>query len=304
MPDEPKIALYKGKELFFTGLSVHYTDESPKRRQAMKLVLRGVQRLIAYMILLVHSLLVGCQSWDLPFINGSLTEGLIACYSFEGNTLDASGNHLTGQLINGATYGTNREGTARSALQLDGIDDYFEIPDDAILRPDSISISLWLKARQVVAGTNGTRHIYNKDNYVTHENQQYSAFMGRPRSSNVGSNTVCCEFFVDVNNDDKCAVEQPVQNELNYYVPTFELNKWYHFVTVYSDQTLRLYINGDLKKVQREPTNKPIDPCAGGNLRFGAQAAYDVNCFDGLMDEIRIYKRGLTQAEITALYNQ
>lgn len=270
----------------------------------MRLVLSGVQRIKSYTTLLVLGLLVSCQSCNLPLIEGSLTEGLIASYSFGGNTLDASRSNLNGQLINGATYGTNREGTAQSALQLDGINDYFEIPDDAKLRPDSISISLWLKARQVVTATDGTRHIYNKDNYVTHENQQYSAFMGRPRSSNVGSNTVCCEFFVDVNNDDKCTVEQPVQNELNYYVPTFVLNEWYHFVAVYSGQTLRLYINGKLKKSQRENTTNPIDRCAGGNLRFGAQEANDLNCFDGMMDEIRIYNRGLTQAEITALYNQ
>ncbi|MCY7359251.1 MAG: LamG domain-containing protein [Rudanella sp.] len=270
----------------------------------MRLVLIGMQRLKLYTILLFLGLLVCCQSWNFPFINGSLTEGLIACYSFEGNTLDASGNNLTGQLINGATYGTNREGTAQSALQLDGIDDYFEIPDDAKLRPDSISISLWLKAKQVVTATDGTRHIYNKDTYATHDNQQYSAFMGRPRSSNIGSATACCEFFVDVNNDGACTVEQPVKNELNYYVPTFELNKWYHFVTIYSGQTLRLYINGELKVSQKEQTLNPIDRCIGGNLRFGAQAAYDTNCFDGIMDEIRIYNRGLTQAEITALYKQ
>lgn len=235
-------------------------------------------------------------------IPGNLTEGLIASYSFTGNTLDASGNNLTGQLVNGATYGPNREGTAGSALQLDGINDYFEIPDDAKLRPDSISISLWLKANQVVNGTDGTRHIYNKGNYTTHENQQYSAFIGRPRSVTGGA--TCCEIFVDVNNNDSCTVEQPIKNAMNHYIPTFELNKWYHFVTIYSGQTLRLYINGELKVSQKEKTLNPIDRCVGGNLRFGAQAAYDVNCFDGLMDEIRIYKRGLTQTEITALYAQ
>lgn len=268
----------------------------------MNWVRTGGKRLNGYSRLLVLGLVVGCQSWNLPLIEGSLTEGLIASYSFNGNTLDASGNNLTGQLINGATYGLDRAGTAGSALQLDGINDYFEIPDDATLRPDSISISLWLQARQVVTATDGTRHIYNKDNYVTHENQQYSAFIGRPRSVTGGA--PCCEIIVDVNNNDSCTVEQPIKNGMNYYVPTFELNRWYHLVTVYSGQTLRLYINGELKATQKERTLNPIDRCAGGNLRFGAQAAYDVNCFDGLMDEIRIYKRGLTQTEISALYQQ
>lgn len=272
----------------------------------MRMLQTGVQRLKVYTILLVLCFMVGCQSWNLPFINGSLTEGLIACYSFEGNTLDASGNNLTGQLINGATYGPNREGTAQSALQLDGIDDYFQIPDDAQLRPDSISISLWLKARKVVDESQGgggtTRHIYNKSDFSDNTNQQYSAFVSKPKLPN--SSTICCEFSVDVNNDASCALEQPVTNRLIYHATTFALNQWYHFVSVYAGQTLKLYINGELIATQRELTTNPIDRCVGGNLRFGAQQSGDPNNFDGIMDEIRIYNRGLTQAEITALYKQ
>ena len=147
-----------------------------------------------------------------------------------------------------------------------------------------------------------TRHIYNKDDYATHENQQYSAFIGNPRAPN--SSTVCCEYNVDVNNDGSCVVEQPVKNRLIYHASTFALNQWYHVVSVFSGQTLRLYINGELIASQRELTTSPIDKCVGGNLRFGAQAAYDSNNFNGWMDEIRIYNRALTQAEINALYRQ
>ncbi|WP_375446147.1 LamG domain-containing protein [uncultured Fibrella sp.] len=227
---------------------------------------------------------------------------MIAYYQFNGNTLDVGGNSLTGQLINGASYGPNRSETAQSALQLDGVDDYFEIPDNAKLRPDSISISLWLKADQVVDITTTTRHIYNKDNFSDHINQQYSAFISKPKLPNTA--TACCEISVDVNNDGSCVREDPVKNRLIYYAPAFELNQWYHFVSVFTGQTLKLYINGELKMAQREQTTNPIDRCSGGNLRFGAHTNGDENYFDGLMDEIRIYNRGLTQAEITALYKQ
>ncbi len=266
----------------------------------MRMVLTGVQGLKSYTLLLVLGLLVGCQSWNLPLIEGSLTDGLVARYSFEGNTLDASGNNLTGQLINGATYGISREGTAQSALQLDGMDDYFEIPDDLKLRPDSITISLWLKAKQVVDDRNGTRHIYSKADYMTNDNQQYSAFMGRPRA--LTSGTDCCEIYVDVNNDGSCTADIGLPFKVYHPMPSFEVNKWYHLVTVYSGQSLRLYINGELKISQKE--NKPIDKCVGGNLRFGALKSTNTNNFDGIMDDIRIYNRRLTQAEITALYKQ
>lgn len=268
----------------------------------MKKLLTSTKWLHVYMLCSVLGVMLSCERWNLPPGTDSLTDGLIAYYPLSGNTLDLSSNRMNGQLINGATYGPDRKEAAQSALQLDGIDDYFEIPDNAKLRPDSISISLWLKATGVLTSTGNTKHIYNKDNYPDHLNQQYSAFISKSRPPNTA--TPCCVLIVDVNTDGLCTVEQPVQSPLIYHAPAFELNQWYHFVSVFAGQTLKLYVNGELKMAQRELTSNPIDRCAGGNLRFGAQAEYDKNNFDGLMDEIRIYNRALTQAEINALYRQ
>ncbi len=261
----------------------------------------GRQRLALCIAFLSLSLIMGCESWDLPLID----DGLVAYYPLNGDILDMSGNDLNGKLINGATYGADRRGAAQLALQLDGINDYFEIPDDPKLSPDSVSISLWLKANLVVdniGSTGSTRHIYNKDNFATKADQQYNAFISKSKDPN--PSTVCCDILVDVDNDDTCAAAtgDKLKNVMVYQHPTFALNQWYHFVSVFSGQTLKLYINGELKKTQREAT--PIDKCVGGNLRFGAYHSGDDNFFNGMMDEIRIYNRGLTQAEVTALYNK
>lgn len=248
--------------------------------------------------LLSLTLLLSCEKWDLPVQHDSLLNGLVAYYPFNGSGLDASGNSLDGQLMNGATFGPDRRDANRSALLLDGVNDYFDIPDNGKLRPDSLSISLWLQASQLA----GTSHIYNKSNYQSHENQQYSAFVRPPKSPNPP--TPGYEFIVDVNNDGLCTVEQPVQNAVIHYEPAYETGRWYHFVSVFAGQTHRLYINGVLKKTQKEPVANPIDRCVGGNLRFGAQADYDPNNFNGQMDEIRIYNRGLTEVEIKRLYNR
>lgn len=241
---------------------------------------------------------ISCEKWNLTTLNANLTDGLIAYYPFNGNSRDESGNDLNGQLINGATFGGDRKEISRSALLLDGEDDYFEIPDNSLLRPDSISISLWMKARKVTS----TTHIYNKSVFSDHKNQQYSAFIRPPGLPN--TNTACCEFFIDVNNDGLCTVEQPILNPAIYYASTYEMNQWYHIVTVFAGQTNKLYINGVMRVSQKEPASNPIDKCAGGNLRFGAQASYDINCFNGAMDEIRIYNRGLSEMEIKALYKR
>ena len=131
-----------------------------------------------------------------------------------------------------------------------------------------------------------TSHIYNKDNYGTNQNQQYSAFIRSPRPPNPVAPGY--EIILDVNNDGFCTVEQPIQNAVGFYAPTYETSRWYHFVSVFAGQTHKLYINGELKIAKKDPVANPIDRCTGGNLRFGAQADYDANNLDGMMDEIRI----------------
>ncbi|GAB3643733.1 LamG domain-containing protein [Spirosoma arcticum] len=252
-------------------------------------------------------LLAGCDAWDLPHLPGrvqpvdttrtnTLTTGLIAYYAFSGTTLDASGNNLNGLMINGASYGADRSAGSRSALLLDGVDDYFEVPDNSQLRPDALSVSLWIRPQRVTS----TSHLYNKSVWSDHINQQYSAFI-RPAQPTSSGNPGC-EIWADVNQDGLCSIEQPIQQPISYYDPTYEMNRWYHIVTVFSGKTGKLYVNGDLKRSEPDLPANAFDKCAGGNLRFGAQASFDVNYFDGSMDEIRLYNRPLTDVEVKALY--
>jgi Concanavalin A-like lectin/glucanases superfamily len=255
----------------------------------------------AYFWLMLLLLITGCDAWDLPHLTGNtstLTNGLVAYYTFPGNTLDASGNNLNGQLLNGATYGPDRNTTAQSALLLDGVDDYFEISDNSKLRSSAISISLWINAKQVTSSS----HLYNKSVWADHTNQQYSAFIRPPQSLTSGN--ACCELWADVNQDGSCSIEQPIQQPISYYDPAFGMSRWYHIVTVFSGKTGKIYVNGDLKRSETELPANPIDNCVGGNLRFGAQAAFDVNNFNGSMDDIRIYNRVLTDAEVRELYTR
>jgi len=80
---------------------------------------------------------------------------------------------------------------------------------------------------------------------------------------------------------------------------TYDTNgKWTHAVVVYhSDNTLDLYINGELK-VQRATTNFGGSQ---GYLSFGNNGETGEQ-FDGSIDEIRIYNRALSPREVRALY--
>jgi hypothetical protein len=52
-------------------------------------------------------------------------EGLVACYKFEGDANDSSGNGIHGTVIGGASF---VQGHADKALALDGTDDYIDLP--------------------------------------------------------------------------------------------------------------------------------------------------------------------------------
>lgn len=248
-------------------------------------------------------LFLSCKKWDLPD-RGSLTKGLIAYYPFNGSPLDVGGNNLHGQLKFGTTYGPGKSGKSATALVLDGIDDYFEIADHEKLRPSAISVSLWIKPQEVTS----TSHIYNKSDFnkTTSErllNQQYSALIRPPYDIGDGKGPGS-QIWADINQDGQCTTELPLKEVISYHDPQFQMNRWYHFVSVFEGSIGKIYLDGVLKSAGNEQPATPIDKCIGGNLRFGAQAEIDPNYFMGSMDEIRIYNRALTETEIKALSRQ
>jgi hypothetical protein len=60
--------------------------------------------------------------------------------------------------------------------------------------------------------------------------------------------------------------------------------------------TLRFYVDGVLKNTITGP-NQPIQQ-GNQNLRIGASNAQDSEFFNGMIDEVRIYNRALSAAEI------
>ena len=72
------------------------------------------------------------------------------------------------------------------------------------------------------------------------------------------------------------------------------VNTWTHEALTYDGTTIRLYINGveAASKPQTGAVKSSTDPLwIGGNTPFGEY-------FQGLLDELRVYKRALTPAEI------
>jgi hypothetical protein len=92
-----------------------------------------------------------------------------------------------------------------------------------------------------------------------------------------------------------------------YSTTVRSLNVWYYVAGVYNatSRTLDIYVNGVLDNgtltgaIPMSQVNAPV------NLYVGKRTSLHGGgyCFDGIIDDVRIYKRALSQAEIQADMN-
>jgi hypothetical protein len=74
------------------------------------------------------------------------------------------------------------------------------------------------------------------------------------------------------------------------------LNAWTHLAVTYDGASLCLYVNGTL--VTTTAVGGPI-PASTGALRIGGNAIWP-EWYAGLIDDVRVYNRALTAAQIQA----
>ena len=84
---------------------------------------------------------LGCA--ELP---GTLNNGLVASYQFNGNADDSSGNDLHAVEQGDVVLTKDRFGNPDQAYLFDGTMDYLEVADHPVLNPDQISISAWFSS--------------------------------------------------------------------------------------------------------------------------------------------------------------
>jgi len=170
---------------------------------------------------------------------------------------------------------------AGMALKFDGAGDYVDCGNNPILAiTDAVSISAWIKVAVQGAdhkvggnqdGANGgyKMSVYNDKIEFEIRTASDSAFLNR----DVVGGT---EIKVDV---------------------------WYHVAGVYSleDGYIRTYVNGEL---DRELLTAQALGASPGSFKIGCEpfttGSYN---FNGVMDDIRIYNRALSEAEVRYLAN-
>jgi hypothetical protein len=72
-------------------------------------------------------------------------------------------------------------------------------------------------------------------------------------------------------------------------------NQWTHLATTYASGTMRLYMNRELVAVE---TGVPAPPATGGPLQIGGNTIWASESFDGLIDDVRVFRVALDPDEM------
>jgi glucose/arabinose dehydrogenase len=212
--------------------------------------------------------------------------GLAAGYAFDegaGTTAaDASGHGLTGALTFGPTWTVGKYGTA---VNLDGSDDYVNVGNSPALQiGGSMTISAWIYAGEFPADDAA---IVSKRSATTIGYQLDTTVDRGPRT--VG-------FKLTTNSGGEMS---------RYGATVLQTNSWYHVAGVYnaSARTLDVYVSGQLDNGALVGTVTSSQQNSTANVNIGRRASGGYQ-FNGRIDDVRVYDRVLSQAEIQSDMNK
>jgi hypothetical protein len=220
------------------------------------------------------------------------TSGLVGWWPFNGNANDESGNGNNGT-VNGATLTADRNGNANAAYSFDGVNDLIRIGHQNQLNLiGDFSISIWCNIAQIPTSNNNHILVCKRDD-----------------NGNCCSPNVPYGFYITY---------QVTQAPQNYKMPgcqfansgnysfsnsnnIISINTWQHLMYTFSNDTLNIYQNSILMHTEYFPSSNRSANTS--DLLFGSvNRNVGAEWLNGLLDDIGIWNRALTQQEITNLY--
>jgi Concanavalin A-like lectin/glucanases superfamily len=227
-------------------------------------------------------------STTFSFSQVNLKNGLVACYPFNGNANDETGNTNDGHVV-GATLTADRFGKANSAYNFNG-ESYISITP-AQFENTNYSYALWVNLDALP---------------VEADNNSFFSVGGPGADQNL---SVLYKYFSETNTGFSGggynAGNPVVSNNLTGSLPN--TSRWYHLVSTRDNNSMKLYVDGVL-----------FANNSGSNLTNGTNAAYSNPAYavigsrvgqngyfqftKGSIDDIYIYNRVINAEEVTALF--
>ncbi|MGI8788257.1 MAG: LamG-like jellyroll fold domain-containing protein [Pyrinomonadaceae bacterium] len=225
---------------------------------------------------------------DISGINGKCKptatvspSGQVAWFAGDGDAKDLSGNGNNGALGSQTAFAVGKVG---QALKFNGnTASAVIVPDSPSLRPANVSIDAWVNPAvysflSIIAIKGNTSQVAQIQPYLLALNGNQIAFQ-------IGNGT---------------------NSDLLTSTSLVPLNVYTHVAATYDGTTMQIYINGVLDASKTSTLGSLIqtdtNPLAiGGEILSPPQTV--IFQFNGAIDELSIYNRALTPAEITSIYN-
>ncbi len=198
---------------------------------------------------------------------GSLTEGLLAYYPFDGNANDASDNRYHGE-IHRALLTTDRHNAKNSAYHFDGSQSYINLKIERSTYP-KFSMCTWYQYWGDI----------NADHQALFSSDAADFWVGKENgNSNIG-------------------VQESNENSSVVIGTNGWDGAWHHLCYVYDKGTVALYL--DNKNVGM--LNLGLEQ-GSGSIWLGKENHGNGFTFHGNIDEVRIYERALSPEDVNIVF--
>gem|GEM_PF-2319631 len=225
-----------------------------------------------------------------------LDSGLVAKFYFNGNADDESGFGNNGTVY-GATLTEDRFGTHNSAYSFNGIDNYIKVPNSVSLNlQNSFTVCLWIRTANPTSSSLDSTGAYliSKSSYNGSCSFRLSAYE-RPVPV---YDSLCFIYSGDYYD----YLSTITRNDLyNDYWKFISFTYDYSFGVLFA--TLNALDAGSSSFGSQNMVQTTI-PLSIGCLWGDANGTTQMAFYKGVIDDIRIYNRGLSEMEVSALYHE
>lgn len=219
---------------------------------------------------------------------------LVGYWALNANANDSSINNLNG-VVNGATLTNDRNGNSNSAYSFSSISENISVPNNSLisLSNTDFTINAWIKLDNFPS-LGSASEVYNqyytilgKRQYGTSENN-YSIGISTPNSPNGAGNLVFAQGPAGRGNF--ISSNSPINTGV-----------WNNVSIVYTvyNQTIKFYVNNNLVA---EQTGVTIPGQNSADFWIGNDVSGSATYFPGIIDDLGIWDRELSTAELNSIY--
>jgi hypothetical protein len=212
-------------------------------------------------------------------------DGLIAYYAFENNANDSSVNGLHGTVVGDPTYVEGLAGYGM-AMDFDGTDDLVELGKFDVV--GGITLATWIKADDFEIN----------DARVISKAKEWGGDDHFWMLSTMSETSLRFRLKTDEGPGTATLISDPV----------LEAGVWTHVVAAWDGSMMRIYKDGvEVASQEKGGSAVAVDPSVSVAIgsqpsdAFASDPSHVAKFFDGLIDEVRIYDRALSDLEVRYL---